>query len=127
MNIEQKEMLLKLQQGELDAVIIYKKLAELSELEDIKDKLLEISADEGRHASILRSYTQEILKPSSEKADQIISLFKSVGKNKTFEVLAEGEFKGGPVYEKLGKCFDKLKEIAKDEIKHGNMLKGFIF
>ena len=30
-------------------------------------------------------------------------------------------------YEKLRESFEKLKEIAKDEIKHGNMLKGFIY
>lgn len=77
MNNEQKEMLLKLQQAELDGVVIYQKLAELEELKDIKDQLLEMAADEGRHASLIRSYTQEVLKPSSKQAEEIIKLFNS--------------------------------------------------
>lgn len=126
MNNEQKEMLLKLQQAELDGVVIYQKLAELEELKDIKDQLLEMAADEGRHASLIRSYTQEVLKPSSKQAEEIIKLFNSVGKVKTLEMMSEGELKGGPMYEEIGKHFEKLKDIAKDEVKHGNMLKGFI-
>lgn len=126
MNNEQKEMLLKLQQAELDGVVIYQKLAELEELKDIKDQLLEMAADEGRHASLIRSYTQEVLKPSSKQAEEIIKLFNSVGKVKTFEMISESELKCAPMYEEIGKHFEKLKDIAKDEVKHGNMLKGFI-
>ncbi|WP_455538736.1 ferritin family protein [Terrisporobacter sp.] len=126
MNNEQKEMLLKLQQGELDGVVMYQKLAELEELQYIKNELLEMAADEGRHASLLKSYTGEVLKPSSGQAEKIVEMLKNVGKVKTFEMMAEGEFKGGPVYEELGKNFERLKDIAKDEVKHGNMLKGFI-
>lgn len=126
MNKEQKEMLLKLQQGELDGLVMYQKLAELEELKDIKDQLLEMAADEGRHASLLKSYTEEVLEPSSKQAEEVIKLFNSIGKVKTFEMLSEGEFKGGPKYEELGKHFERLKDISKDEIKHGNMLKGFI-
>lgn len=126
MNNEQKEMLLKLQQAELDGVVIYQKLAELEELKDIKDQLLEMAADEGRHASLIRSYTQEVLKPSSKQAEETIKLFNSVGKVKTFEMISESELKCAPMYEEIGKHFEKLKDIAKDEVKHGNMLKGFI-
>ena len=126
MNNEQKEMLLKLQQGELDGLVMYQKLAELEELKDIKDQLLEMAADEGRHASLLKSYTEEVLEPSSKLAEETIKLFNSIGKVKTFEMISEWEFKGGPMYEEIGKHFEKLKDLAKDEVKHGNMLKGFI-
>ena len=126
MNNEQKEMLLKLQQTELDGVVMYQKLAELEELKDIKDQLLEMAADEGRHASLLKSYTEEVLEPSSKQAEEILKLFNSIGKVKTFEMISEWEFKGGPMYEEIGKHFEKLKDLAKDEVKHGNMLKGFI-
>lgn len=36
MNNEQRDVLLKLQQGELDGVLIYQELAKLEELQDIK-------------------------------------------------------------------------------------------
>lgn len=122
MNKEQKSILLKLQQGELDGVVLYKKLSELEELKEIKNELLQMAADEGRHAAILRTYTGEVLQPSDELANRIIHMFKAVGREKVLEALAEGEFKGGPTYEKLGETFEKLKNIAEDEINHGNML-----
>ena len=102
-------------------------LAKLEELQDIRNELLEMAADEGRHASILKSYTGEVLKPSGKQAEEIVKAFKSMGKEKVFEIMAESEFKAGPAYEKLGESFEKLKDIAKDEIKHGNMLKSFIY
>lgn len=127
MNNQQRDVLLKSQQGELDGVLIYQELAKLEELQDIRNELLEMAADEARHASILKSYTGEVLKPSGKQAEEIVKAFKSMGKEKVFEIMAESEFKGGPAYEKLGESFEKLKDIAKDEIKHGNMLKSFIY
>ncbi len=120
------EMLLKLQQGELDAVLVYRKLAELASSEEEKNVLLSIAADEGRHASIIREYSKEILKPCSKSSEEIEAAYKSLGKEKVFEMLINAEINGGPVYEKLGEEFPRLKEIAKDEIKHCNLLKGLI-
>ncbi|EJT6171477.1 TPA: rubrerythrin [Clostridium perfringens] len=120
------EMLLKLQQGELDAVLVYRKLAELASSEEEKNVLLSIAADEGRHASIIREYSKEILKPCSKSSEEIEAAYKSLGKEKVFKMLINAEINGGPVYEKLGEEFPRLKEIAKDEIKHGNLLKGLI-
>ena len=119
------EVLLKLQQGELDAVLVYRKLAELSSSEEEKNVLLSIAADEGRHASIIK-YSKEILKPCNKSSEEIEAAYKNLGKDKVFEMLINAEINGGPVYEKLGEEFPRLKEIAKDEIKHGNLLKGLI-
>ena len=116
------EVLLKLQQGELDAVLVYRKLAELASSEEEKNVLLSIAADEGRHASIIR----EFLKPCNKSSEEIEAAYKNLGKEKVFEMLINAEINGGPVYEKLGEEFPRLKEIAKDEIKHGNLLKGLI-
>lgn len=120
------EVLLKLQQGELDAVLVYRKLAELSSSEEEKNVLLSIATDEGRHASIIREYSKEILKPCNKSSEEIEAAYKNLGKDKVFEMLINAEINGGPVYEKLGEEFPRLKEIAKDEIKHGNLLKGLI-
>ena len=58
--------------------------------------------------------------------EEIEAAYKNLGKEKVFEMLINAEINGGPVYEKLGEEFPRLKEIAKDEIKHGNLLKGLI-
>lgn len=120
------EMILKLQQGELDAVLVYKKLAELANSEDEKKVLLSIAADEGRHASIIKEYSNEVLRPSSKSAEEIEAAYKNLGREKVLEMLIGAELNGGPVYEKLGESFPKFKDIAKDEIKHGNLLKGLL-
>ncbi|MGG5460448.1 ferritin family protein [Clostridium sp. B9] len=121
-----REMLLKLQQGELDAVLVYKKLAELANSQEEKEILLGIAADEGRHASIIKEYSNEVLKPISKSAEEIEAAYKNLGRKKVFEMLIGAELNGGPVYEKLGENFPKFKDIAKDEIKHGNLLKGLL-
>ena len=126
MKQNENEVLLKLQQGELDAVLVYRKLAELASSEEEKNVLLSIAADEGRHASIIREYSKEILKPCNKSSEEIEAAYKKLGKEKVFEMLINAEINGGPVYEKLGEEFPRLKEIAKDEIKHGNLLKVLI-
>lgn len=126
MNNELRESLLKLQQGELDGVVLYKTLSELEEFVDIKAELLKMAADEGRHASILKGYTNETLKPSNQLAKTMVTMLKDIGKNKLFEILSEGELKGGPVYEALGEHFEALKDVAKDEVAHAKKLKEFI-
>ena len=57
MKQEVKELLVQYQQGELDGVLVYQALAKLSPNESMKKALLELAADEGRHAGILKKYT----------------------------------------------------------------------
>ena len=71
------KVLLKLQQGELDAVLVYRKLAELASSEEEKNVLLSIAADEGRHASIIREYSKEILKPCNKSSEEIEAAYKN--------------------------------------------------
>ena len=63
MTEEQKLQLVKSQQGELNALLIYKRLAKITKHPKGNEVFSEIAADEGRHAAILRSYTNEVLKP----------------------------------------------------------------
>ena len=65
---EKKEMtneqaLLEFQQGELDAVILYRKIAAQIKNAEVASVLREIARDEGRHAAILFKLTRETLKP----------------------------------------------------------------
>ncbi len=122
----EKEKIIKAQQGELDAVILYLKLAET--IREIKNKeiFLKIAADEGKHAGILRKYTGENLKPKNFKAFIVISIYKIFGLKFTIKMLAEGEFKAAKKYYSLVEKFPNIQEILKDEELHGKLIKDMI-
>ena len=52
---EKKIQLIKAQQGELDAVIVYRRLAEAIKDINTKKVLLRIGADEGKHANLIKN------------------------------------------------------------------------
>lgn len=126
MTQEQKKKLLKAQQGELDAVILYRKLAEVSENEEVKEMLLKIAADEGKHATIIRDYTKELLVPEYKKANLVLRIYKILGHNFTMKMLSNGELKSATEYSKLVNDFPKIQEIIDDEKKHSDIAKSLI-
>lgn len=126
MTLEQKRKLLNAQQGELDAVILYSRLAQIVRDSDMKDQLLKVAADEGKHAAILREYTEEILKPKSIKAKIVIIMYKLLGHNFTLNMLANGEIKSIEKYNELTEDFPNIHKIIKDEKKHAQISRSFM-
>lgn len=126
MTAEQKRKLLKAQQGELDAVILYKNLAKIVKNNDLKNKFLKIASDEGHHAAILKEYTGEVLKPKSTNAIIITIMYKLLGQNFILNVLANGEIKSIDKYDKLAKDFPNINKIIKDEKAHAEISRSFI-
>jgi rubrerythrin len=124
MKSEDKKKLIKAQQGELDAVILYRKLAE--EMKDTKNReaFLKIAADEGKHAGILRKYTGENLTPKNLKAAVVITMYKVFGLKFTLKILEKGEFKAAKEYYSLVTDFPNIKEIIKDEELHGKLMEN---
>ena len=78
MKQEVKELLVQYQQGELDGVLVYQALAKLSPNESMKKALLELVADEGRHAGILKKYTNKILEIQINQNNLLVSRQKFV-------------------------------------------------
>lgn len=111
------------QQGELDAVILYKELAKLVN-EESKNTLLGIASDEGRHASILKQYTKVNLKPKVFKSMAVLLIYKIAGLKVTLNILSKGEIKAAKKYEVLVKKFPKIQEIILDEKRHGEILRS---
>ncbi len=126
MTNEQKKVLLKTQQGELDAVKLYQRLAE--KVKDDKDKkvLLEVAADEGKHAAILKSFTDTALKPKGTKASVLGFLYKLLGHNFVMGLLQKGELKSIDVYKDLVEDFPKIQEIIDDEARHAEIAKSLM-
>ena len=123
---EDKKQLMKAQQGELDAVIIYHKLAEVINNTDNKKVFLKIAADEGKHASILKKYTGEKLRPKKFKSLIIFSIYKIFGVKVTLNILIKGELKAAREYERFTLKFPKIQQILKDEELHGELMKNML-
>jgi rubrerythrin len=123
---EDKKQLIRAQQGELDALILYRRLAE--EMKDTKSRetFLKIAADEGKHAGILRKYTGENLKPKNLKAIIVMTIYKLFGLKFTLKILAEGEFKAAKEYYSLVSDYPNIKEIIKDEESHGESMRQIL-
>ena len=119
---EERKQLIKSQQGELDAVILYRKLSEITKKVENKKTFLKIAADEGKHAVILKKYTGENLKAKNLKAIIINILYKVCGAKFTLKMIGKGEFKAAKDYLSLAEKFPNIKEIIKDENLHGELM-----
>jgi rubrerythrin len=126
MTSQQKEKLLKLQQGELNAVLIYQRLAKITQHEKGKEVFLKIAADEGKHAAILRSYTQETLKPKATKAILVGILYQLLGHNYVINLLEKGEIASLKYYKPLKDDFPKIQQIMDEELVHAEMAKSLL-
>ena len=126
MTDEQKKMLLKTQQGELDAVKLYQRLAEIVKHEKGKNLFLEVAADEGKHAKLLKSYTNTVLKPRGIKASVVVFLYRLIGHNFVMGLLQKGELKSINVYQGLVDDFPKIQEIIDDEARHAEIAKSLL-
>lgn len=126
MTSEQKIKLLNAQQGELDAVILYRKLSKIVKDSDMKEQFLKVAADEGKHAAILKEYTGEVLKPKSIKAKIVIIMYKILGHNFTLNMLADGEMKSIEKYNELTEDFPNIHKIIKDEKMHAKISRSFM-
>lgn len=123
---EEKKQLLKAQQGELNAVLIYRKLGELVKDELHKETFLKVAEDEGKHAAILKKYTGEALQPKKTKALLIATIYRLFGLKKTLQILSDGEYKAAKGYIELAEKHTDIKEIMQDEKHHGDLMKNLI-
>ena len=122
MNESDLKALLKSQQAELDAVLMYKALAELVEDEFSKEMLSSLAADEGRHAAILKSYTGVTLTPNDKLKNAAVKIYKTIGRKMMFDFVSTFEYASVKIYRPYFKKYPKTRLIAKDEARHGKIL-----
>ncbi len=116
--------LLKAQKGEMDAVILYQKLATIVKSEEEKQILLQIASDEGKHASILKKYTNSVVKGSPLKATVVTLLYRVLGRKKAFTIVSSGEYDSVNSYQPLVSKYPDIQEIMNDEKRHGDLMKN---
>ena len=122
---ENMKTLLHAQQGELDAVLMYNKLAEIvSDTDALVFK--QLAAEEGQHASVFHNYTLTALKPKKMKSILIPFLYKILGRNRAYHLIANGEYSAGKKYKTIVGTFSDVQSVLDDEFRHGDMVNALL-
>ena len=119
---EDMKVLLKSQQGEMDALLMYRELAKVVKDEKDKEVFLQLASEEGRHAQVFKKYTNRVLKPKSTKAIFVPLMYRIIGKKKLYPTIAKGEYDAEKKYESVVKKFSEVQSVKADERRHGDMV-----
>lgn len=116
----ERKVLLKAQQGELDAVKMYNALAKT--VRDPKDAetFRQLAVEEGRHAAVFKALTGQVLRPGSAKAILLPILYRIIGKKKLYPIIARGEYDAVKKYEPVAARFPEVESVKNDEQRHGD-------
>ncbi len=123
---EEKKVLLKSQQGELDAVKMYNALAKVVKDSRDAETFSQLAAEEGHHAAVFKAMTKEVLKPKSTKAIVIPLLYRLIGKKKLYPIIARKEYDAVKKYEPVALRFPEVENVKNDEQRHGDTVLGLL-
>lgn len=123
---EQYKALRKSQQGEADAVLMYKRLAAVVKDEEDRKAFLRLALDEARHESVFLGYTRKLVIPNPAKAIAVPLMYKTIGKEKTYPIIAKGEYDAAEKYKHIVNDFPEVEEVMNDEVHHGDAVLGLL-
>ena len=123
---EERNVLLKSQQGELDAVKMYNALAKVVKDSRDAETFRQLAAEEGHHAAVFKAMTNEVLKPQSSKAIVIPLLYRLIGKKKLYPIIAQKEYDAVKKYEPVAVRFPEVESVKNDEQRHGDTVLGLL-
>lgn len=117
---KERKVLLKSQQGELDAVKMYNALAKVVKEPAEAETFRQLAAEEGHHAAVFKAMTNEVLKPKNTKAIVIPLLYRVIGKKTLYPIIARKEFDAAKKYEPVAARFPEVETVKNDEQRHGD-------
>ena len=126
MTDDQRKELLRSQQGELNAVLMYQRLAKVVKTEKERDTFLQLAKEEGRHASVFHAYTKEVLKPKKTMARIMPLLYHLLGRKRLYRMIAKGEYDAAVGYEHLIADFPEVENVRNDEKRHGDIVSALL-
>lgn len=126
MNKKQKKILIKSQQGELDAVPMYLRLSAIAKDEALKNIFKQLAAEEGNHAAIFYKLTGEKLKPKMLKATVLPILQKIIGWKLLLKIISKAEYSAYKTYEPVVEMFAEVDSVRNDEKRHGDILLEYV-
>ncbi|MDE6302872.1 MAG: rubrerythrin [Clostridia bacterium] len=120
-----RKKLLFFQQNELNAVAMYTRLAELVKNESIETELLKLATEEGKHASVIKNVTGEILRPKNLMKNGVVLGYRFLGKKAIFKMIASVDAKSADMYKKYADVFPpEVIAIADDELRHADIIRS---
>lgn len=126
MTPKQYKELLRSQQGETNAVLMYKRLAQVVKTERERETFLQLAREEGRHASVFHAYTKQVLKPQKTMAVVLPLLYRLLGKKWLYRLIAKGEYDAAVGYEHLIADFPEVESVRNDEKRHGDIVSALL-
>ncbi|MCR4952913.1 MAG: rubrerythrin [Treponema sp.] len=128
MEISKKDMkvLLKSQQGELDAVLMYNALSKVAKIQKDKDTFRQLAQEEGHHASVFHKLTQTGLTPNHTKEILLPILYRIFPRWILYPAIAQGEYAAVKTYLPVAQKFPEVESVRNDEKRHGDMVKRLI-
>lgn len=126
MTPKQYKELLRSQQGETNAVLMYKRLAQVVKTERERETFLQLAREEGRHASVFHAYTKQTLKPQKTMSVIMPLLYRLLGKKRLYRMIAKGEYDAAVAYEHLIADFPEVESVRNDEKRHGDLVSALL-
>lgn len=126
MTPKQYKELLRSQQGETNAVLMYKRLAQVVKTERERETFLQLAREEGRHASVFHAYTKQTLKPQKTMSVIMPLLYRLLGKARLYRMIAKGEYDAAVGYEHLIADFPEVESVRNDEKRHGDLVSALL-
>lgn len=126
MTPKQYKELLRSQQGETNAVLMYKRLAQVVKTEREREAFLQLAREEGRHASVFHAYTKQTLKPQKTMSVIMPLLYRLLGKRWLYRLIAKGEYDAAVAYEHLIADFPEVQSVKNDEKRHGDIVSALL-
>ena len=114
------------QQGEMDAVYMYEKLAKRVKDDADKKAFARLARDEARHADVFRKYTNKELKPKIAKGIFVPLVYQVLGKKKVYPMIAKGEYDAADKYKHIIADFPEVETVMHDEVRHGDAVMGLL-
>ena len=96
MELKNRKELIKSQQGELDGVATYLKLADTVHNPSDAEAFRKLAADEGKHAAVFKRYTNVALKPKKLQANAVSVFYRLLGKRALYPLIARFEYAAIP-------------------------------
>lgn len=120
------KVLLKAQQGEMDAVPMYLALADAVADEQDARTFRQLAAEEGHHAAVFKALTNQTLQPKKLKAVALPLLYRLLGRKRLYPLIAQGEYAAVKTYQPVVERFPETSSVRDDEKRHGDTVMALL-
>ena len=126
---EMKEAFLQAQTAEMESATIYKYLARKAKNEELRDTLLKMASNRGKHAGMFKKHTRQFIEPKKNPQIRFRMVAGILGMKFSLKSMQMNEQKLKEVFQQYAKAKgagSEFKEIVADANKHLDWLQKFI-